>query len=799
MINEWGKTAEITKPLKFPCPKNTAAFKAEPNNGPSPLNVTFTDQSYEKENITTWRWSFGDGTYYYTSNKTNPDPPPHTYSRAGTFSASLTVENQCGQSFANTSVFVVSKEASIGGKIWLDRDEDGTQSADERGIAGWTIDLEERISGNWEKINSTVSDANGNYHFDIQGVSNSVFRIREHIPDTSIWRVTKSYGTYKDVVSDNILIYDKRHYENVDFGNNRLQTSKISIPGVFVLKRTGGKGFYDDNYLFKYTSLPKAAQYLDYNTTYDSNPRVVFYSSTPSPNGSFNPDPVGGYPNGYTSWGDSSFTLKLRKYNTYLKEVGKGAYFLDLWQYNNGTGWKNYYSGDSFAVPDNTTIDSTQLRLIYYFHPENVFEFDKPDEGALIPYIAEFTVEAHMEGLNENKDHAWLISPETKRFIYNSTVGEYLVTKIDTRTYEGQTKLFKGQMNLTGGSKIFCYANATIDWEPNSVSIINITSDIPYGGGKTVKGNTTVWASIGGKWQMNQSAKLIVNNKDAFDMTLMSPGVNSKVKVDFNSEPYAGKTIPVYVSVPHAKGLSYQKNSEPWNITVLSKLPLQANYTAYPWEGRAPHEVAFTDLSTGGANSWTWNFRDGVTSTKQNPIHFFNSTGNFSVRLTVTNASPATSFIEKNITVTGDWHQANLLTNRATSLAAGGMINFISRGTNSTITVNNSSYMIPDGSVVNIRLNEVHKAGKIFMAGGITECNLTNVTLKIDDVTVDSGQINEIRIQDFENFHSTLSLTAERSYSKWISFQWDRIPVTVSYRNDLIIYDLMPTTERFMS
>lgn len=802
VTNDWGKTATVTKPLKFPCPKNTAAFSAEPKGGLSPLFVNFTDHSYERENITTWRWSFGDGTYYYTSNKTNPNPPPHMYSRAGTFSASLTVENQCGQSFANASILVVSKEASISGKIWFDKDEDGVQGAGENGLAGWMIDLEERKSGIWETINSTISDVNGNYHFDIGGVSNSVFRIREHLPDPSIWRVTKSYGTYKDVVSDNILIYDKRHYENVDFGNNRLQISKISVPGAFIAKKTGGQGFYTDNYLFKYTSLAEAARYLDYNTSYDIKPRIVLYSNSPSPNGSFNPDPPGGYPLGYTSWGNSSFTLKLRKYNTYLKQVGKGAYFLDLWQYNDGTGWKNHYSGDSFTVPDNTTITSEQIRLIYYFHPENVFEFDKPDEGALIPYTKSYTVEAHMEGINENKDKAWLISPVEKdeKFSYDSTVGEYLVTKIDTRTFEGQTRLFTGKMELTDKTIIYCYANATIDWEPNTVSLNSITSDITYvKPNGQVKGNTTVKASIGGKWQLNSSAKLVVNNKDIIDMKLVTPGINSVVMAEFNPEPYAGRTVPVYVSVPHAKGPSYLKNSAPWNITVLSKLPLQANFTAYPWEGRTPHEVAFTDLSTGGANSWTWDFKDGETSTKQNPIHFFNSTGNYPVRLTVTNASLATSYIEKNINVTGKWHQASLLTNRATSLASGGVLNFISRGSGSTITVNNSSHMIPDGSVVDIRLNEVHNRGKIFMAGGITECNLTNVTLTIDGETMGSGTIDNIRIPDFENIHSTLSLTAGRSYSKWISFLWDRLPVTVSYRYDLMINDLMPTTERFMS
>ena len=799
ITNDCGKSAEKSRKIEFPCPGIVAGINAEPKTGDSPLTVNFTDLSTPRENITGWRWSFGDGTFYYTDNASNPNPPPHNYTRVGTFYASLMAQNKCGQAFVNTSVFVVSKDASISGKIWNDRDENRVQNAGEIDLFNWTVDLEERKSGGWEVVNTTRTNSTGQYAFNLVGVSNSVFRVREFLPDPTAWRVTYSYGTYNQQVSDNLLIYDKRDYSDIDFGNNDLHRSKISVPGVFVLKKTGGKGFYNDNTVFKYSSLNPAAQYLDYNTTYNGEPRVVFLSSTPSPNGSFNPDPPGGYPQGYTVWGDSSFTLKMRKYNTYLKQVGEGAYFLDLWQYNSGSGWVNYNSGDSFYVPDNTTISSEQLRLIYYYHPEDVFEFDKPDEGATVPYVALYTVEAHMEGINEQKDKARLISPVDKPFSYNSTVGEYLVTKIDTRPFEGQTKLFKGEMILENSSKLYCYANATIDWEPNAVSILNITSDVAYGASKTVKGNTTVWASIEGKWQLNSSAKLILNDKVSLDMTVMSPGYNTKVRAIFNAEPFSGMTIPAYVMVPHAKGPQYTKNSIVWNMTALSKLPIKADFSADPWKGQAPHEVAFTDLSTGGAKQWLWDFKDGESSTKENPIHIFAAPGNYSVRLTVTNATPATDYTEKNITVTGLWHHTNLLTNRVTMLPAGGVMSFISRGYNSNITINNSEYNLPDGSNVELSLNSDHGVGKMFMAGGITECNLSDVTMRVNDEYTDKGAITNIRVQDFENFHSNISLTADRSYTAWVSFQWDNSAIPISWKRVLTVKDLMPTPERFMS
>ena len=50
--------------------------------------------------------------------------------------------------------------------------------------------------------------------------------------------------------------------------------------------------------------------------------------------------------------------------------------------------------------------------------------------------------------------------------------------------------------------------------------------------------------------------------------------------------------------------------------------------------------VYFTDNSTGGY-SWLWDFGDGSTSTQQNPIHVYNSTGTYNVTLTINSGSCA--------------------------------------------------------------------------------------------------------------------------------------------------------------
>jgi len=63
-----------------------------------------------------------------------------------------------------------------------------------------------------------------------------------------------------------------------------------------------------------------------------------------------------------------------------------------------------------------------------------------------------------------------------------------------------------------------------------------------------------------------------------------------------------------------------------------------AAFTANPTSGPIPLEVTFTDQSTGGATSWTWDFGDGSpVSHDQNPVHTYTSVNMYDVTLTVSN------------------------------------------------------------------------------------------------------------------------------------------------------------------
>jgi len=60
-----------------------------------------------------------------------------------------------------------------------------------------------------------------------------------------------------------------------------------------------------------------------------------------------------------------------------------------------------------------------------------------------------------------------------------------------------------------------------------------------------------------------------------------------------------------------------------------------ADFVGAPTVGLPPLDVIFTDLSLNTITSWEWDFGDGNTSTMQNPVNSYNTSGVYSVKLIV--------------------------------------------------------------------------------------------------------------------------------------------------------------------
>ena len=98
-----------------------------------------------------------------------------------------------------------------------------------------------------------------------------------------------------------------------------------------------------------------------------------------------------------------------------------------------------------------------------------------------------------------------------------------------------------------------------------------------------------------------------------------------------------------------------------WGGTVQLQVGISANPTA----GEAPLEVNFTGSASGGSSPYTyaWDFKDGNTSTTQNPIHTYTSSGQYVPTLTVTDAQQDSKTASTNINVQSTEEPAQYFTN----------------------------------------------------------------------------------------------------------------------------------------
>lgn len=111
--------------------------------------------------------------------------------------------------------------------------------------------------------------------------------------------------------------------------------------------------------------------------------------------------------------------------------------------------------------------------------------------------------------------------------------------------------------------------------------------------------------------------------------------------------PYISTDLLTLTSSSANSSQDYYYYLYDWEIkTAPCESPLQqviANVVETNFEKIIDNNIVyFTDNST-GAYSWLWDFGDGSTSTQQNPIHVYNSTGTYNVTLTINSGSCATT------------------------------------------------------------------------------------------------------------------------------------------------------------
>ena len=95
----------------------------------------------------------------------------------------------------------------------------------------------------------------------------------------------------------------------------------------------------------------------------------------------------------------------------------------------------------------------------------------------------------------------------------------------------------------------------------------------------------------------------------------------------------------------------------PLKTITITPLPLASFYWHYDEEAdTCCYLVKFTDTSI-DADTYSWNFDDGSTSTEPNPTHRFKEVGNYNVMLTVTNVKNAVNSSVQVVPITAGYDQ----------------------------------------------------------------------------------------------------------------------------------------------
>ncbi|MBN1431742.1 MAG: PKD domain-containing protein [Methanomicrobiaceae archaeon] len=175
--------------------------------------------------------------------------------------------------------------------------------------------------------------------------------------------------------------------------------------------------------------------------------------------------------------------------------------------------------------------------------------------------------------------------------------GEAVITSTSTATGT-PTSTVTGTPTPTPGPVAGFTSNITSGFIPLSVSFTDSSTGTP-----------TSWS-----WDFGDSGTSALQNPEH---TYTSPG-----------------TYDVSLTVSNAEGSDTEIKAG--YITVNAYVPV-ANFSADPTAGYAPLVVTFTDLSTGGPTSWSWDFGDGQNSTDQNPVHTYSSPGTYTVILNASN------------------------------------------------------------------------------------------------------------------------------------------------------------------
>ena len=547
----------------------------------SGLAATFTDASTFTP--TSWSWDFGDGGSLPIQN------PSYTYSSAGTYTVCLIATNACGSDTSCQTITIAGPPPTavrrpvleVGTGAWLGFAPDGDLIA-EQVLATYPDAVRVDIH------NGDVMETPDGLTFltDYTSAYPTGFIDRNKFPTES--EVGLSRAVWSTRMGDRLATTADVAVEITSFSfNPTIRQLDMTVQGTFVNSLTGDLRF---NVYIVEDSVTGGSPYNQVN----------FYSSSSSAvGGTGHPyysaaDPIVGYPHRYV-----------------LRAMMGGSY------------------GTSGIIPGTVGVGSVYSHSYTTTLPAGVDE----NKVALIGIVQEYSgVDLNSREILNSSGYEWISAPPcvapTAGFTFGTTGTVATFTDISSVDVTSWSWNFGDGNTSSATSPVHTYAASgtytaclTVT---NACSTNTICNSVTVSSGCPTPSANYSFSAAGSTVNFTD---LSTNSPIAWTWDFGDGGTSS---VQNPVHTFAtGGTYTVCLTA--INGCGPNTNCIPLTVTCTSPSAAFSSSSS----GTA---VTFTDASLDGPTSWSWTFGDGGTSSLENPVYTYASSGVYTVCLTATNS-----------------------------------------------------------------------------------------------------------------------------------------------------------------
>ncbi|MCB9230712.1 MAG: PKD domain-containing protein [Bacteroidia bacterium] len=643
----------------------TSQFSGSPQSGCSPLVVSFTDLSTGP--VTTWNWNFGNG------NTSTLQNPAAVYVTPGTYTVTLTVSDG-GTNDVETKVAYVT--------VFNNPTSNFTATSPVNGCAPHTVSFQDLSTPGDGAINSWLWDFGDGNTSTAQNPSHTYvnpgsFNVTLVVTDVNGCSHTFVIPNYVNVSTPPVASFNAAPLAacnpplNVNFNNN---SSGGAAPLSYQWDFGDGNTSTAQNPTHTYnatgsftvtlitTDVNGCADTLVISNYVNINPIVASFSGTTNTcegqAATFTDLSTGGVTNWAWDFGDGGTSNAQNPSHTYATA---GTYTVTLAATGGGCG-------DTLVQPNFIVVDPA---------PTALFTQDTAS-SCEVPFTVNFTDQS-----TGATSWAWDFGDGSTSTAQNPshtylTPGNFPVT-LTVTSANGCTNTFvfnnisivEPVANFNGLPPTGCIPlNVTFnDLSTSPSPIVSWQWDFGDGNTSNAQNPSNTYLAIG-----SYTVTLIITNAQGCTDTLVRTNYINVGDVPFAS--FTATPLTACVNEP-IQFTDLSTNATTWfwqfgdggtsnaqnpayayqdtgcftvtltvsnngcidDTTIVNYIcisPPLALFNLNPAVGCAvPHTVFFTDQSI-LPDTWFWDFGDGNTSTAQNPIHTYNTTGSFTVTLTVT-------------------------------------------------------------------------------------------------------------------------------------------------------------------